>query len=275
MKRTDLTLDEQKKVGLLILDEIERVSKALGIKYYLAYGTLLGAIRHNGYIPWDDDVDIWMLRADFDLFLSKFNEICSEDFKILSWYDNPDYPYFMPKVVYLKTEVRERWMKKRVRDLGIWVDVFCLNYISADIWKAGLKEEMYTLELSRRVAQFRYMCFFSKLDILRMVFRNRDKHVLKCIFKKPSDYTERIYSKMVGSHLGKTLIPIDRLLRGGAVFQASWFDKIIYYKYEDREYPIPAKWDEILNVLYGDYMVPPPLKERKLLHHIAYARWIE
>lgn len=274
MSKTDLALDERKKVGLLILDEIERVSKVLGIKYYLAYGTLLGAIRHNGYIPWDDDVDIWMLRADFDLFLSKFNEICSKDFKILSWYDNPDYPYYVPKVVYLKTEVRERWMKKRVRDLGIWVDVFCLNYISADTWESELKEEMYTLELSRRTALFRYMCFFSKLDILRMVFKNRDKHVLKCILKKPFDYTMILYSKMKGDKSGDKLIPVDHLLHGSYIFDASWFCNTAYHEYEGKKYPIPIGWKDILENIYGDYMTPPPEKERRLKQHIAYARWV-
>ena len=79
-RRNNLTVEERKEVGILILDEIERVSREIGATYYLAYGTLLGAIRHNGYIPWDDDVDIWMKREDFDLFLSKFNKVCSPCF---------------------------------------------------------------------------------------------------------------------------------------------------------------------------------------------------
>lgn len=275
MKGKDLTLKERKDVGLLILDEIERVSKLLGVEYFLAYGTLLGAIRHNGYIPWDDDIDIWMKKRDFDLFLSKFNEVCSSDFKLISWQTDSDYPIFMPKIVYLKTTVRERWMKKTIKDLGIWVDLFCLSSIPVDVWNRDLENKIYSYELYRRVAQFRYMCFFSKLDILRMVFQNKGQHALKCILKKPSDFTTMIYSEMKDYGESSTLLPVDHLLKGSFIFEADWFSDIIYHSYEDREYPIPIGWENILELIYGDYMTPPPEKERRFRQHVAYARWVE
>ena len=275
MKGKDLTIDERKEVGLLILDEIERVSKILGVDFFLAYGTLLGAIRHNGYIPWDDDIDIWMKKKDFDLFLSGFNELCSPDFKIISWQTDPDYPFFMPKIVYLKTAIRERWMKKRVNKLGVWVDVFCLSSIPVDIWHSSLGDRIYSYELYRRVAQFRYMCFFSKLDILRMGFKNKDQHALKCIFKKPSNFTTKIYSEMKDYGESSTLLPVDHLLKGSFIFEADWFSNIIYHSYEDREYPIPIGWKNILEMIYGDYMTPPPEKERRVKQHVAYAGWVE
>ena len=269
----NLSNKEIKEVGLLILDEIDRVSKILGLKYYLAYGTLLGAIRHNGYIPWDDDVDIWMKRKDFNIFLEKFNQLCSSDFKLLSWLNDEDYPSHAPKVVYLKTEVREKWIKKRAKDLGVWVDIFCLSYISDQEWSSGLQKEMRSLELCRHASRFRYMCFISKITLIEMLVKNRKEVSFDSIKKKPSEYIARIYTKMSGAEEGDTFIPIDCLLIGGRELSAKWFDKIMYHDFEDRKYPVPCEYDLILKKIYGDYMCLPSQKERRQKQHLAYVRW--
>lgn len=269
----DLTVEDRKQCGLLVLDEVARVAELLGLRYFLAYGTLLGAIRHNGYIPWDDDVDIWMSEHDFKIMLDKFNEVCNKDFKLLSWKDDCDYPFFMPKVVYLKTSVRERWMAKPVSNLGVWVDIFSLNSIDADEWHKLIAGLAYKHELDRRTALFHHMCFFSKLDILRMVARNRGLSELSCIKNRPAEFTEKLYKCMNGNPEADTLIPVDAIIKGGYVFPKGWFDEPLMHTFEDRKYPIPAEWGKILEAIYGDYMTLPPEKERRLRQHLAYARW--
>ncbi len=275
MERKILSEAERKNAGLIILDEISRVSQMLSIEYFLAYGTLLGAIRHNGFIPWDDDVDIWMKRDDFRLFMEKFNSLCKPDFRLISWQNDENYPFFVPKVVYLKTEVRERWFRKRVKDLGIWVDVFCLNNIPSAVWENGLRQKMHAAELCRRAAQFRYMCFFSKCDILRMIFHNRGEGALKAIIRRPAGYTKMLYSEMGSYDEGEFLMPVDHLLHGSFSFSSLWFDKAEKHEYENREYLIPSGWREILETIYGDWQTPPDERHRRIKQHIAYARWVD
>ena len=101
-----LSIEERKQVSLEILDEITRVCNLLGLEYYLAYGTLLGAIRHKGFIPWDDDIDIWIFRKDYEILKREFNNLCKPEFRLWSYENRDDYPYFMTKIVSLKTRVR-------------------------------------------------------------------------------------------------------------------------------------------------------------------------
>ena len=74
-----LTIDDMKEIQLELMDELDRVCREQGITYFLAYGSLLGAVRHGGFIPWDDDMDVVMLRADYERLIAGFDEWKSSD----------------------------------------------------------------------------------------------------------------------------------------------------------------------------------------------------
>lgn len=266
-KEIHLTDEEIKKEGLLILDEIERVTRLLGLKYCLAYGTLLGAIRHNGYIPWDDDVDIWMMRKDFEVFIKEFNNHCSPDFKLLFFLDDENYHYFMPKVVSLRTCMKERWFKKQVKNLGVWVDVFILEY--ADKEKEDeQKEEVRSLLNSRYVSTFRSVCLFSKIN---NVIRAVKKKTVSDLFKRPSEFSRKMYLVAAENDASDYLFSID----GGkcCIYPLSDFQSLEYHRFEDRQYPVPSGYDDILTIEYGDYMTPPDLKSQNKAKHVSSATW--
>ena len=118
-----LTLQEKQQVALGIMDEIDRVCREHNIAYSLAYGSLLGAARHKGFIPWDDDMDIMMMREDYETFAAHFDEWTRGTRYRTSWYRKGDTSYPHLKVVDTHTVAHERYVKKD-RSTNVWVDVF-------------------------------------------------------------------------------------------------------------------------------------------------------
>ena len=94
-----LSIDEVKQTELSILDYIDSVCKQHNITYYLAYGTLLGAIRHKGFIPWDDDIDIYMPRKEYDKFIKLQADNKESQYSVLSMYNDSEYFYEFAKII--------------------------------------------------------------------------------------------------------------------------------------------------------------------------------
>ena len=99
-----LGIEEIRSIQLKILNIVADYCDKMGLTYFLGYGTLLGAVRHKGYIPWDDDIDILMPRPDYEKFIKEFN---SNDYDVKSHYKDPKYPYTFAKVSYEKSILRE------------------------------------------------------------------------------------------------------------------------------------------------------------------------
>ena len=146
----EICLEELKKIELEILIYIDKVCKENGLRYSLCDGTLLGAVRHNGFIPWDDDIDIMMPRPDYDKFLDvlRHNE---NRFKILSS-EQEDYYYTFSKVVDSETMLDE-YMYQPIADMGVYVDVFPLEGMPSN--SAARKKHFNRLHrLRKRINSF-------------------------------------------------------------------------------------------------------------------------
>lgn len=126
-----LSLEEMRQIELDIARDIDRVCRENDIEYVLGYGSCLGAIRHGGFIPWDDDMDIVMLRPDYERFLTVFNECRSDDrFRLVSYRDKSA-PCAFAKVVDQTTWVEERY-SEACYGSGVWVDIFPLDEVPGD-----------------------------------------------------------------------------------------------------------------------------------------------
>ena len=241
MTKKEITIDESKKIQLEMLHEIHNFCEKNCIKYFLAFGTMLGAIRHNGFIPWDDDVDIYMPYEDFHKFQLTFNtdkytiSTCQNDkelgFDFGRIYDNRTYGLYG---------------KKRIK--GVCIDIYFLFGApqNQDINKLNKFLNNYR-ETRRKITRVRNL--LNKLNLLwgSSSFWPLNYYCNRYL-NKVSKYTDKSHYCICGG---------ERF-----AFESKWFEDRILHKFEDGLFYIPKGYDELLTKFYGDYMTPPPEDKR-------------
>ncbi len=264
-----LTIDDMKAIELEIMDEIDRICRAHGIAYHLAYGSLLGAARHKGFIPWDDDMDITMLRADYERFAAHFAEWCAVDrFELLTCYDGHSIFPFL-KAVDTTTRVHENFTSKDISN-GVWVDIFPLDALPAH--PERLLRQRGRLDLMRnfivadpsvgsnalaKIAK-RVVCpFVSHLDASAYARR-----IDACA--KEADALARSSSE--GGNVVADIVAVGsaRCAYDRALFET------VELPFEDRRYLAPAGYERILEIQYGDWRTPPDPDNRPVHTFEAY-----
>lgn len=253
---------ELKQIQLEILKSIDDFCRSNNLKYFLAYGTLLGAVRHKGYIPWDDDIDILMFREDYEKFISMYKD---KNYKVFSTELERKYPYPFVKVGDTRTYFEEE-IKDSI-DTGVNIDIFPMDYLPKDKInslrkKRDFLEKIWTLKrlprLKRRGVLKNLILSITQLllsltsvhSIVRELENNAKKYKLK-------------ESSICGN-----------IAFGGAsdIYQSSWFYDQIELLFEGYTFPCPKEYNNVLNVMYGDYMKLPP-KEKQVSHHHFIAYW--
>lgn len=262
MRRINET--ELKKTQLDILDKVASFCEDNSIYYWLDCGTLLGAIRHNGYIPWDDDIDIGMLRPDFDRFIRMFNGTDSR-YKVYCIDTTPNFFYMYAKVLDTETvlyEPDENGVK-----ISINIDVFVYDNAPDDdkqLKSAFDKRDFYRDASVLRTLNNKPSGSFARRSFIR-ILRVLLKPFPKNFFIRKMSANAKKYNstetKRVGNFSSHTRTCCDK----------SVFDSFIYHDFEGRRYKIPIGYDEWLKSFYGDYMKLPPV-EKRVSHHkfVAY-----
>ncbi len=266
----EINLSELKQIQLDIMKYFDSFCKNNGLKYSLAGGSLIGAVRHDGYIPWDDDIDVIMLRGDYDKMLEIFNNSKS-DYKVFTP-QNCDY-YCLPyaKIANIKTVLQENSSAFSGRDFGINIDIFPVDNLPNDdgeiesfykkIRKLRDIHDVKMIKISRSRSVIRNLMLI--LFKIGAVCFNKHKIAQKISYAITA-YKDNVPSKracLLGMYARREILPADV------------FENTVPHKFEDTRFEIFEKYDKYLTSLYGDYMKLPP-KDKQVSHHSFKAYWL-
>lgn len=258
-----LTVEEMKQIELELMDEFDRICREQGITYFLGYGTLLGAVRHGGFIPWDDDMDVLMMRSEYERFVAGFEEWKSNERFSLAWYRDGESIYPFAKLIDNNTLVYENFSRKEQAS-GVWVDLFPLDNV--DVCNLQPFKRGQRLELKRNfiVADPSVgSSFFIKL-VKRIVCPfARHFNVVKC--------ARAIDENAMQACGGKQTDVVADIVGEGKVnllFPKQLFEPI-EMNFEGRSYLAPSGFEEFMTIQYGNWRKPPAESDRDI--HVCEA----
>lgn len=266
-------------VELEIMKLFVKICEKHKLRYAMIGGTMLGAVRHKGFIPWDDDIDVGMPREDYEKLLTIVRDELPEHYDFLNYKQNPEYLRYFSRIVDTRVEVTNAsYAQTRVEHA--WIDIFPLDgmprtkigrYIHfwhMTAWKffyhASCFDELVNLNRAGRPGYQRMLIKFmqitkfgSKMDTRKLMLR-----IEKLLMKySVGDHDYGI--SLFGAYMLKEIMP-KRIFGEGAL-----------YDFEDSRFIGPVEYDEFLTRLYGDYMTPPKDKNKHTIAKIEGAEKAE
>ena len=257
---TDIREIQQMELG--IMEYIHEVCQKIGVKYFLAYGSLIGAVRHKGFIPWDDDMDICMLREDYEKLQDYLIANPDERYEVMSYKNNLNYVYPFMKVQDNQTYLLEEDVRID-SNMGIYVDIFPVDGYEDD---SVFKDKMTRLIKKRQLSCYTFKGITNTKSLLNSLIRYIS--VIIFYFTNTNKYIRGI-DELAKSRKVDDYELVDYLIykdMNKPVWKREWLNQTITGVFEGKEFMIPKNYHEILTSDYGDYMQLPPV-ELRFSHH--------
>lgn len=253
-------INELQKIQLSMLKDFDAVCQRHRISYQLFSGTALGAVRHKGFIPWDDDIDVVMLREDYERFFdSASKELDSNKYYVQREFSE-HWPMFFSKLRLNGTTYIEKYHSHDAKiHQGIYIDIFPCDNLSD----------------SRLMQKLQYIA--SKIVIAKSLYARgyeTNSTVKKCFMQFCRILPTEPFKRLCIRRNDSSSLKVHTFFGGGKKFERSiylreWFEQSVKMRFEDSEFPVSAHYDEMLRVMYGDYMIMPTLEQRVCKRHAA------
>lgn len=268
----ELSLKEIQSASLEILKIVADICEEQNLSYFLAYGTLIGAIRHHDYIPWDDDVDIMMPRPDYEKLLVYLDNHASDLLPLQLMNDETveNYPYMISRVS--DSRYRLDVTNEKTYGIGVFIDIYPLDGLGDD-----RDEAIKTINRGKDLSS---MIF---LATRKYFHKGNTKSIAKTIFKLPAFVYAKVcgknyfakqslqfvnqYSYANSKYVGCVIWPT---YRERDLYERCLFDETVTVDFGKYQFKAPKEYDKILTQIYGDYMSLPPERDRTP-HHLYSA----
>ena len=259
-----LVTKERKKVWGVELDlylKFSHICEKYNLKHWGDGGTLLGAVRHNGFIPWDDDMDIIMPREDYNKLMTIGPKEFCEPYFLQTPHTDPNYGYSFAKLRNSNTTCIPKVFAKAGFNHGIHIDIFPLDELNLDTFeqdKAKITEHI-----------MKCSSFMKRNSVGLLNQRQLDNYHKYWTDNPAKEYDEiqRISSNPeYGGSEYVANCTVTSLKSSAQIWKKSWFDNTIFHKFETIEIPMPGEIDNRLKAQYGNYMEYPPINQRGQWH---------
>ena len=265
-----IELNEQKKIMIELLEYFDRICRENNIKYSLIGGSLIGAIRHKGIIPWDDDIDVILSKSEYLKLIQILENMNDSRYKLLTINNCRGYNFPFPKLVDKRTFVVEPRLLNQIKEYGIFIDIFSYSNTS--------NSEKIRIKDFKKIKLLNSMMSRTKLDFKNDGFKQNFLRLNKNILSKIIGYRNII--KFLNNIYNKyNNVDTDYVVSNWPVYninkEVQKSKNIIEYtdvEFENMKIMIFKNYDEILRTTFGDYMQLPPENQRKAHGLIAYWR---
>lgn len=267
----ELSLKEVQQGSLSILKEIDAICQNEGIRYWLMYGTLIGAVRHNGFIPWDDDLDIAMPRPDYERFLLYFDTHADELQPLVALHntDSRELPFLITRVSDTSYKMIGEYGDE-ISALGTFVDIYPIDGCGDNRDEALMLKNECSSAATRYLRAANFMSNNKGAGAVKRAL----KSIRASMLGDPKKYRDRIHQLATSNSYADSAYcaclvwPWD----GDLLLEHEQIDELVPIQFEDMQALVPSGYDCILRGQYGDYMQLPPKNERVGHHFYSIVR---